>query len=367
MKKKRNKARVFFSEVASRAIEYVKSDDIYINGDDNLYAETVQNILYQSPTASLAIRALGDFIAGDGVENDFIVNKKGQYISELIEDIANDIAIQNGFYLKVDYKIDEVNDELKYIPVNPILIPYTNCRIGKVDDSDNEGKIYVGNWDNESNSIFSNIFKRNKNKWYYPFNNNQKIISDQIKNDGGIEKYRGQIMYVNLTPKFKYALSLFNAVLNDADSEYRIGAYVNTQWKDGFLGKTIVISNGLDEDFEDVIEQWIGVKGGRGIAYVALEQTTDVKDALHIQQIPSQYDEKQHSETKESVRENILGAAKNLPKQLVFDSNGLFSQSGEAIRELKQFYWEQTKKERRAIEKSFSKIGIDVEIKSIIE
>ena len=358
-KKRKRKGFLKFHEVVTRVIEYVKTDDIYINGADNLYPNTVQNVLYQSNTASLAIRALSDFISGKGVENDFIVNKKGQYLSELIADISTDIAVQNGFWLHVSYELDY---NLKYKPINPILLPYLDCRKSKEDDADNDGKIYVSDWSNSSNNFFLNIFKKDKTDWYYPFNPKQEIVHAQVLADGGIEKYRGQVMYVNLTPHFEYALSLFNAVINDADSENRVGMYTNAQLRGGFMGKTLAVTNGLDESFEDVVYEWIGAEGASGVAVVNLEKTEDIKDAIHLIQVKSQYDEKQFSETKQALRENILGAAKNLPKQLVIDGGGIFSQSGEAIQQLKQFYNEQTKNERNAIEKAFKKIGIECKI-----
>src|SRR5699024_9180318 len=107
-KKRKRKGFLKFHDVVTRIIEYVKSDDIYINGADNLYPNTVQNVLYQSNTASLAIRALSDFISGKGVENDFIVNKKGQYLSELIADISTDIAVQNGYWLRSEEHTSEL-------------------------------------------------------------------------------------------------------------------------------------------------------------------------------------------------------------------------------------------------------------------
>src|SRR5699024_211356 len=120
-KKRKRKGFLKFHDVVTRIIEYVKSDDIYINGADNLYPNTVQNVLYQSNTASLAIRALSDFISGKGVENDFIVNKKGQYLSELIADISSDIAVQNGYWLHVSY---ELYVKLKYKYDNPSLLHF---------------------------------------------------------------------------------------------------------------------------------------------------------------------------------------------------------------------------------------------------
>ena len=49
-----------------------------------------------------------------------------------------------------------------------------------------------------------------------------------------IKHYRGQVMYLNLTPKYRYAISKFESVFNDLDTEYRIGVYCNTMTRSGF-------------------------------------------------------------------------------------------------------------------------------------
>ena len=64
-----------------------------------------------------------------------------------------------------------------------------------------------------------------------------------------VKHYRGQVYYMNLTPRYKYALSKFDSTYNDADSEFRYGLYINRATT-GFLGKTIAITQGLDETDE---------------------------------------------------------------------------------------------------------------------
>src|SRR5690625_5009540 len=142
-KKRKRKGILKFHDVVTRIIEYVKSDDIYINGADNLYPNTVQNVRYQSNTASFAIRALSDFITSKGYENHIIATKKGQYVSEFIADTCTDIAVQYGFSLHVSYKRDY---NPRYLPGNPILLPYIDCRKSREDDSANDGKIYFSDW-----------------------------------------------------------------------------------------------------------------------------------------------------------------------------------------------------------------------------
>src|SRR5699024_9301788 len=101
------KSRANFVQLFRRAIEYVKSDDILTNGNDNLYPNRMRDIINESPTASLAVRALSDFISGMGVDEDVIVNRLGQKISEINNEIADSIAYQNEFYVNFDFSLNE--------------------------------------------------------------------------------------------------------------------------------------------------------------------------------------------------------------------------------------------------------------------
>lgn len=370
---KDKKSFVTFKDIYTRITKYVKSKDIIINGEDNLYPSTVRKIIYESPTATLAVRALIDFITGLGVEVDYVINDQtGQLMSEFVDEFATSISEHYGAYIHINYKLDE---NLNFVPTNPTLIPYTDVRISKNDDINNLGKLYVANWEEKAGqNFFDNLWEKNKNDWFYPFNPSQSIIKEQINKDSensadiekALSKYRGQIFHLNLTPQFPYAMSLFHPVLNDADSESRMAQYTNSQLRNGFMGKTLAITNGLDEEAVKAIREWLGVEGAVGLSHINVEQSLDINQAVKIEQVQSQYDETKFSETKQTIKENILGCAKNLPKQLVLDSNGLFSQSGTAIQQLKLFFSQQTQKERNAIEKTLQKLGFECKIIPLI-
>lgn len=72
-----------------------------------------------------------------------------------------------------------------------------------------------------------------------------------------------------------------------------------------------------------------------------------LEDAILIKQIESRIDDELFNYTETSVRENILVAFNNLPAGLIkTNDSALFGNSGEAIREMKRTYWENTSKER---------------------
>src|SRR5690606_25862121 len=148
------------------------------------------------------------------------------------------------------------------IPNKLDTLDYSNCRISKEDDNEYKGKIYLKDWNAKKG--FGTRSSTNDKQWFYPYNPNPDVIIAQMKADArkglGLKKdepvsveqmvkhYRGQVFYLNMTRKYKYALSKFDSVVNDADSEFRFSLFVNREMRTGFLGKVIAIIKGEDED-----------------------------------------------------------------------------------------------------------------------
>jgi len=234
--------------------------------------------------------------------------------------------------------------------------------------------------------MFGNRKKEDK-EWYYPFNDNPEIVRAQMRSDAanksGKEKedvtieemvtnYRGQVFHLNLTERYKYALSQFDSVFNDMDSEYRFSLYVNTQMRTGFLGKTIFITQGLDEQAEENtgkdLAKFLGAENSGSLYYLNVEEAEKLDNVLKVEQLKPQLDDKLFVENDKRIRRNILGAANNLPEPLIYAGEGaLFGTSADAYTEMKLFYQEQTLNERSALEKTLEKIGFPAKIILIVE
>lgn len=362
-----------------------KDDNIYENGENNLYPYEIERVINNSPTAKRACSIMSKFIAGKGVANDRIVNKKKNYnLSDIVNIASEDIAYQNGVFFWVGYG---VNEEGKFIPNKLDVLDYSNCRISKEDDNDYKGKIYVKDYSKVSKG-FGNRSNDEKKKWYYPFNPNQEAIKAQMLADAKerrdkkdtseitikerIQAYRGQVFYLNLTPRYKYALSKFDSVYNDMDSEYRFGLYVNTQMREGFLGKVAIITQGLDDEEEKNIKadfsKWLGAENSSSLYHMSVEGVEDLQNAFRVEQMKPQIDDKLFVENDKRIRRNVLGSANNLPEPLIYAGEGaLFGTSEGTYREMKLFTQEQTLSERLSLEKTLKYLRFETQIIPIVE
>tara|TARA_R110000796_G_scaffold120506_1_gene234643 strand:+ start:16983 stop:18368 length:1386 start_codon:yes stop_codon:yes gene_type:complete len=371
MAKSKSSVRASLIEMWTRLTDYDPKEKVHLNGDDNQYPDEIEVAINNSPSGSRASNMLAKYISGQEVLEDTTLNEVNMdKKSDLVRAISVDISKQNGCFIHVGYSI---NDKGELYTVNPKVLNYKRCRIAKEDDLGYAGKIVFKDFRKDKSLSTLGNRKNEEAKWYYPYNNKQNVIISQIRNDAKlagkdtedisvqINNYRGQVYYLNLTPQYVYAVSLFDSVYNDLDTEYRMGLYTNSTTRAGFLGKLAVITSGIDDEqiaqVDSDIQNWLGAENSSSVFRLDVETTDNISEVLEVKQLTTQYDEKQFSETRMNARSNIFGAANNIPESLVMNSNSLFGQSGEAYIQLKEFYSEQTKYERDKVEQAMNHLG----------
>lgn len=363
-----------------------KAEHVYWNGEDNLYPNEIEAVITNSPTAKRAAKIMSKYIGGSGVLDakagqlakyaslPFVNEKKGYKITDIIRLASENISYQYGVFFHIHYGIND-NGELYQKTID--VLEYSRCRLGKEDDEDNDGKIFYHDFCTKDK--FGG--KKKEKAWFYPYNPNKDVVIAQIKADAkkrnatdlesSLKSYRGQVFYMNLS-QFRYALSPFDAVYNDCDTEYRMQLYRNTQTRSGFLGKVAVVTQGLDEEtaktVKDDLSEWLGSENSGSLYHLDVDQADDITKVIYVNQLKPQYDDKLFVETDKTIRRNILGAANNLPEQMVSASdNALFGTTDGLFVEMKLFYSEQTEEEREKLQETLSYLGFPVIIEPIIK
>lgn len=376
------KFRAKFVELYRRFIPLAENKDesIYYNGENNLYPNEIELAILNSPSGKSASKVFAKYISGKGVENDVVVNPTKNYkLSKIVRMSATDVSRQYGTFFHIGQRLEQG----VLIPVLDIL-EYTKTRIGKEDDNDFVSKYWFKDCSLEQKKSYLSNKKTESALWYYPFNADKDVILEQIFNDyvdaGGEDSeadlatmlpyYRGQVYYMNLTPEFKYALSPFDACYNDLDSEYRVSMFTNRNVRTGFLGKTYVVTSGLDDEENNTVEEdivkWLGSENIGGTYHLALEAGADIEKVFKVGQVKAEFDDKLFSETKNTLRDNIYSQANNVPAQLVKAETSIFGTQSETYVEMKKFYTEQTYDERKELEDTLTYLGFPCKIIPII-
>lgn len=379
------KGRAVLIELYTRIIKPVEDKDskieVYWNGENNHYPTEIERVVNLSPSASRASKIMGKFISGKGLKDeakDIIVNPHKTYkLSKIAYIAGQNMAKQGGVWIHRGFGFD---DDLNLVPKTLDILDYAKCRKATDDDEGYSGKIIYKDYC--AKKTFGG--KKESSKWFYPFNDSQEVIIAQIKSDykekGGEETedlatmlphYRGQVFYLNLTPEYEYALAPIDPVYNDADTEARIQTYTNKEVRTGFLGKTAVLTQGLDEEtskkVDEDVSKWLGDENSGGIYRLDVEQSNDLDNVLKVIQLKAQIDPKLFSDTKKELRSSILGAFNSIPELLVISGDGaLFGTSGETYEQAKVFYNEQTSDERWMLSETLTFMGFPCEIEPIV-
>jgi len=374
-------------DIIKRVVKWDKKLEIYTNGSDNSYPERVDRLINNSVTAKMALSVLTQYLIGKGFgdTDDVIINSEtNQKLFDFALDIDDSLAEFRGVAIHFDYN-------LNFKPVNPKVIPFESIRLGKKDSKKYNGKVLIS--DEWTEPKVDNI------KVIDVFNPKQNVVEAQIENAKGIDKYKGQVLYINYDKNYYYPLSRIDSVMNDCDSEAQASVYKNQLLRKGFFGKTLVVTrpltdntvpeyivdgsgnripnreyrNMLDEadQTKKTIESFLGAENAGGAMLMEMEWSGDSLDeAIKIQQIESKLDDKMFSYTEESVSKNILMAFENLPIALVKSpDSALLGNSGESLKEAKRTYWENTEKERNKfltiLNEVLGYIGLDNQLEVI--
>jgi hypothetical protein len=380
-------ARVEFFDIFKRLVSWDKKLEIYTNGVDNAYPDRVDRLINNSVTSKMSLAILTQYIIGKGFgsSDNIIINKNtDQTLFDFAEDIVDSVSEFRGVAIHFSYN-------LNYKPVNPKVIPFEHVRVGKKDSKKYNGKVLIS--DEWTEPKVDNI------KVIDVFNDNEKVVKAQIDKAKSIDKYKGQILYINYDKNYYYPLSRIDSVMNDCDSEAQASVYKNQLLRKGFFGKTLVVTRPLTDNqvpeyivdgsgnripnreyremmdeadsTKKTIESFLGAENVGGAMLAQMDWAGDnLDEAIKIVQIESKLDDKMFSYTEESVSKNILMAFENLPVQLVKSpDSALFGNSGESLKEAKKLYWENTDKERKKFTNILNDvlgyIGLDNQLKVI--
>jgi len=347
--------RTLLIDVWKRLTPWHKSADVYANDTDNAYPERMDRLVNNSVTAKSAAAIMVQYLIGKGYGTDadsIIINKeKNLKLIDFADDVADDLVKQRGVFIHINWNA-------LYQIADCSVVPYEWCRIGKKDSNDYAGKIAISNeWLKP---------KRSEIELVDVYNPRKAVIEAQVEKAGGWEHYKGQILFINMDTKLIYPLSRIDSVSEDCDSEAQASIYKNKLLRKGFFGNTLVVTRplvgeGLEpgstalteaeserERFQQAIKDSLGAQNTGGVLCLEMDFAGEkLDDAILIKQIESKIDDKLFNYTETSVRENILVAFNNLPAGLIkTNDSALFGNSGEAIREMKRTYWENTSKER---------------------
>ena len=348
----------------NRSVSSDESSGIMNYGENNDYPQLIEKLILGSQTGKAVANVFAKFIAGSSFSNPEIgkeivgSDKLGKPVTldSIRIAIADSVSRFNGAAIHCNLNLNSEVGKTK-------VIPFKNCRLSKEDDNGFCAKIaFHQNWTKEPGL---KTFQVNDIVWFNQFNLTQKVIADQIRKSGGIDKYKGQVYSLYFDDTYLYPLSPFDSVYLDLDTEAQIQIFKNNEIRDGFSDKIIFnIPSSSDEkergETADKIKSFMGADGDKCLIFESLfdENGGLLKDGSYkIDKVVTNINDTLFSDWEKSTSNNIRKAAFALPAVLIdYESGALSGTSGEAIYQAATYYNSITESYRKRISESIREI-----------
>lgn len=347
-------------------IGYIQMLGIQSYGDDNLYPHVLRNIIAASSTGTECANRLADFIEGNGFRevkfSEYVVNRRGDTADDIHTLVCKDVADCKGLALHVNYNVFGEICELNFVP-------FENCRLLEEDDYGYVSKIAVHpDWTGKKTRKGKPIRVEKKNVDFIDvFNPQKEVVLAQIEAAGGLEYYKGQIMWLSMDGKFVYPTGMADSVLTEMSTDEGLSNVKYRNVRCNFLPAGMMItkkgvnitgeendgekSNNEDTGFSDTLVQLQGDANATKILEVTLN--TDEEKPEFIPLKSNNYD-KEFTVTDASTVERIYSAYGQEPWYCI--RIGKVGFSGDILEDAFEYYNSIVSKQQRMIERAFQKI-----------
>ena len=329
------------------------TDDIQFYTRNNLYPQIVEAIRDRSRTIKPACEALGDFINGEGFEDQvlaaLVANTKGHTMNDILTFIKTDAASFTGSFV-VHLGVNMLGE------YNNISVwPLSYWRLGLPDDNgDVHDYKYNSNWEQDAYKEVNNW----KKIFTYPkFNPDKGVILAQIEEYAERdEPYPGQVLYFSPLED-QYPLATFDTVLDEGQTQEEIAIFRLASIQSGLNANHIFSYPGKFENdtkaqqFKDGLDPFKGGKGGGSIIVIEDESgLKKAKDLVTTLTLPN--NDKIHEFISRDNKEAIVEAFQ-MPKSIlgIQPESGMFNQ--QQLQEDYTYFNSKTRPYRQRISRVF--------------
>lgn len=343
---------------------YVSRFKMQAYGYDNLYPQNLARITDASGTARLCLNRYSRFIEGYGFDNDalaaLVMNHQGDTADDILRNIAQDLARFGGFALHVNYNVLCQVSEVSHVP-------FENCRLEETDDKGYVAHILVHpDWEQRKTRNGKRLMVNEKNVDRIDiFNPDSNIVSRQIENAGGIDTYKGQILWCSLDGKFVYPTASYDSAITEISTDEGLGNVKMRNVRNNFLVSCMLITKKgvpkLDENGNEIEsgkmisdEDLLQFQGDEKTAKILAVEIENDEDKPEVVSFPARNFDKEFSVTDSSVIERIYA---QFHQELFYAIRiGKLGFSGQVMQDAYEYYAGEVTTEQRFIERAFAKI-----------
>ena len=347
---------------------YIQTLGIQRYGVDNLYPQVLRDIIAASSTGSECVERFANFIEGNGFReelfSEYVVNRRGDTADDIHALVCKDVADFDGMALHVNYNVQGDIVELHHVP-------FENCRLLEEDANGYMAKIAIHpDWTGKKTRKGKAIQVKKENIDYIDvFNPRKEVVLAQIEAAGGIEYYKGQVLWISGAGRNVYPVSRADRVITEMSTDEGLANVKYRNVRCNFLpsgmvltkkgssvkfddeGNPVKTSKDEDEGFSDIIKQLQGDVNAGKLLEVTLNSEEDAPQFVRMNS--NNYD-KEFSVTDASVVERIYSAFGQEPWYCI--RVGKVGFSGDILEDAFEYYNSIVNKQQRMIERAFQKI-----------
>lgn len=346
---------------------YLRNLGIQAYGQDNLYPQTLKNIIAASSTASECSDRFADFIEGNGFRevafSKYVVNRKGDTLDDVHMLLCKDMSELNGIAIHVNYNVFCEIVEMQHVP-------FENCRLTEEDENGYVAKIAVHpDWSGKKTRKGKALQVKKENIDYIDvFNPKKDVILAQIEAAGGIEYYKGQILWVSMAGKNTYPVGKGDRVATEMSTDEGLSNVKYRNVRNNFFpGAMVFTKKGSnitfdeegnevkdtddDDSFSNTLIQLQGDTNAGKIMEVTLESDEEKPEIINLN---SQNYDKEFTVTDASVVERIYSAYGQEPWYCI--RIGKVGFSGDILEDAFEYYNSIVSKQQRLIERTLSRV-----------
>lgn len=345
---------------------YLSRLNIQSYGRDNLYPQRMFDLIRSSANGGTCLDRYQTFIEGNGLNNtafsEYVCNRSGQTVDDIYRLIAQDMAYFHGFALHVNY-----NMMCKIVEVSHV--PFKSCRL---EEETQDGKVVHivihPDWSGRKTRKGKTIFVNSTNvKRLFAFNPHREVVLSQIIKEGGIESYKGQILWFSMDGKWDYPTPIYDKVVTSLSIDEGLDNVKYRNVRNNFLTAGMMvhkkgnalgiddngtpIENDANKDISESLNIFQGDENACAIMDVTIEQEEDEPKFVKLEAMNF---DKKFETTEESTTGRIYAAFGQEPWYRI--RNGSLGFSTEILSEAYEYYNSYVSKERRAISRALKSI-----------
>jgi hypothetical protein len=329
-----------------------KSAKIQTWGERNDFPQSVDEIIKGSVTGFSCLKVYSSFIFGKGFKDEAlyktICNRKGQTFDDILKLVVKDYAEIGGYALHINYNLNYQISEIQHVPIETVRF----CEL------DNQGNFKTikthPDWGKRNTAVKKFDSKDIKEYYFY----NPKIVEAEIKEAGGIDKYKGQIYFFSNEGQKIYPQSIFLPALTDMSTEQGLSNVAYRNVRNNFFPAGMMVEVGVknqdeenDTDTQDNIKAIQGDEQAGKILYVQVESKEEAPSFIPFDS--KNYD-KEFTVTNETTEARIGKAFSQPPILRSVDVSGNIG--AELIRNAYNYYNSITETERIQLERTFNEL-----------